>query len=164
MIKSIRKTIKNTEIFSQRFRHCANRSFMILRNYKGREITLPRQQLRTTQVLDAINEMDSFPMLEETYREILYDVFDVKNAQSILDDIEKGKRKIKYRNYSEVPSPLSHALILTGLSDIVLMEDRSALLRELHTQVLGKVLQQEGGEKPRFKTKLCLITLMKKGL
>ena len=43
----LRKAIKNTEIFAQRFRHCANRSFMVLRNYKGREISLPRQQLRT---------------------------------------------------------------------------------------------------------------------
>ena len=44
---------------------------MVLRNYKGREISLPRQQLRTSQVLEAINEVDSFPMLEEAYREVL---------------------------------------------------------------------------------------------
>ena len=29
-----------------------------MRNYKGREISLPRQQLRTSQVLEAINEVD----------------------------------------------------------------------------------------------------------
>ena len=146
----LRKAIKNTEIFAQRFRHCANRSFMVLRNYKGREISLPRQQLRTAQVLEALNEMDSFPMLEEAYREILYDAFDIKNAQNIIDDIKSGKRTIKHRTYSPVPSPLSHSLILSGLSDIVLMEDRSALLRELHSQVLGRVLEKEDGDKPRF--------------
>ena len=150
----LRKAITNTEIFAQRFRHCANRSFMVLRNYKGREISLPRQQLRTSQVLEAINEVDSFPMLEEAYREVLYDAFDLKNAQIIIDDILKGERKIKYRTYSPVPSPLSHSLILSGLSDIVLMEDRSALLRELHAQVLGRVLEQEDGDKPRFEKEL----------
>jgi len=150
----LRKAITNTEIFAQRFRHCANRSFMVLRNYKGREISLPRQQLRTSQVLEAINEVDSFPMLEEAYREVLYDAFDLKNAQIIIDDIEKGERKIKYRTYSPVPSPLSHSLILSGLSDIVLMEDRSALLRELHAQVLGRVLEQGDGDKPRFEKEL----------
>ena len=150
----LRKAIKNTEIFAQRFRHCANRSFMVLRNYKGREISLPRQQLRTSQVLEAINEVDSFPMLEEAYREVLYDAFDLKNAQIVIDDIEKGKREIKYRTYSPIPSPLSHSLILSGLSDIVLMEDRSALLRELHAQVLGRVLEQGDGDKPRFEKEL----------
>ena len=150
----LRKAIKNTEIFAQRFRHCANRSFMVLRNYKGREISLPRQQLRTSQVLEAINEVDSFPMLEEAYREVLYDAFDIKNAQNVLDEIRKEDRKINYRSYSPIPSPLAHGLILSGLSDIVLMEDRSALLRELHTQVLGKVLENDGGDKPRFEKEL----------
>ena len=150
----LRKAIKSTEIFAQRFRHCANRSFMVLRNYKGREISLPRQQLRTSQVLEAINEVDSFPMLEEAYREVLYDAFDLKNAQLILDEVKDGKRKINYRTYSPIPSPLAHGLILSGLSDIVLMEDRSALLRELHSQVLGKVLEQDGGDKPRFEKEL----------
>ena len=150
----LRKAIKNTEIFAQRFRHCANRSFMVLRNYKGREISMPRQQLRTSQVLEAINQVDSFPMLEEAYREILYDAFDIKNAQLILDEIKSGKRNIEYRSYEPIPSPLSHSLILSGLSDIVLMEDRSALLRELHAQVLGRVLEQEGGDKPRFEKDL----------
>ena len=115
---------------------------------------MPRQQLRTSQVLEAINEVDSFPMLEEAYREVLHDAFDLKNAQIIIDDIMKGERKIEYRTYSPVPSPLSHSLILSGLSDIVLMEDRSALLRELHAQVLGRVLEQGDGDKPRFEKEL----------
>ena len=150
----LRKAIKNTEIFAQRFRHCANRSFMVLRNYKGREISLPRQQLRTSQVLEAINEVDSFPMLEEAYREILYDAFDIKNAQLVINEIKEGTRKIGYRGYEPIPSPLSHSLILSGLSDIVLMEDRSALLRELHAQVLGRVLEKGDGDKPRFEKDL----------
>jgi len=150
----LRKAIKNTEIFAQRFRHCANRSFMVLKNYKGREISLPRQQLRTSQVLEAINEVDSFPMLEEAYREILYDAFDIKNAQLVINEIKEGTRKIKYRGYEPIPSPLSHTLILSGLSDIVLMEDRSALLRELHAQVLGRVLEKGDGDKPRFEKDL----------
>ena len=150
----LRKAIKNTEIFAQRFRHCANRSFMVLRNYKGREISLPRQQLRTSQVLEAINEVDTFPMLEEAYREVLFDAFDLKNAQHVLDEVRSGVRKMNYRTYSPIPSPLAHGLILSGLSDIVLMEDRSALLRELHSQVLGKVLEEDGGDKPRFEKEL----------
>ena len=51
-----------------------------------------------------INEIDSFPMLEEAYREVLYDAFDLKNAQLIIDEIKAGERNIDYRTYSPVPS------------------------------------------------------------
>ena len=151
---TLRRAISNTELFAQRFRHCANRSFMVLRNYKGHEISLPRQQLRTSQVLEAIHELPSFPMLEEAYREVLHDAFDLEHAREVLADIASGERTVRYRPYSAVPSPLAHGVILSGLSDIVLMEDRSALLRELHTQVLGKVLEQDGSDKPRFDREL----------
>ena len=151
---TLRRAIRNTEIFAQRFRHCANRSFMVLRNYKGREISLPRQQLRTSQVLEAIHELPNFPMLDEAYREVLHDAFDLKHAREVLTDIASGERSVSYRPYSAVPSPLAHGVILSGMSDIVLMEDRSALLRELHTQVLGRVLEQEGGDKARFEHEL----------
>ena len=43
----LRKAIKNTEIFAQRFRHCANRSFMVLRNYKGRAVSYTHLTLPT---------------------------------------------------------------------------------------------------------------------
>ena len=87
------------------------------------------------------NEVETFPMLEEAYREVLFDAFDLKNAQLVLDEIRSKRRKINYRTYSPIPSPLAHGLILSGLSDIVLMEDRSALLRELHSQVLVPQMQ-----------------------
>ena len=39
--------VKSTELFKQRFRHCATRSFMVLRRYRGREVSVARQQLRS---------------------------------------------------------------------------------------------------------------------
>ena len=104
---TLRRAISNTELFAQRFRHCANRSFMVLRNYKGHAISLPRQQLRTSQVLEAIHELPSFPMLEEAYREVLHDAFDLEHAHEVLADIASGERSVSYRPYSTVPSPLA---------------------------------------------------------
>ncbi|MEM4165133.1 MAG: ATP-dependent helicase, partial [Nitrososphaerales archaeon] len=37
-------SIRNTELIRRRFRHCATRSIMVLRNYKGHEITFAKQQ------------------------------------------------------------------------------------------------------------------------
>jgi len=138
--ETLRRAVRNTELFKQRFRHCATRSFMILRNYKGHEISIGRQQLRSSKVLDYFHKLDNFPIIKEAYNEIQNDVMDLKNAKLILRLIEEGKIKICTSEYSELPSPLAHNVVLQGISDMVLMEDRSALLRELHRQVLRRIM------------------------
>ena len=136
----LRKSIKDSEIFKLRFRHTAARSFMILRNYMGRPISVNRQQIRSTYLLEMLGDMDNVPVIEETYREVLEDDMDIKNAKYVLDLIDAGTMKVDVIAYTGTPSPFAHSAILSGFSDIVLMEDRSALLRELHRKVLYRAL------------------------
>ncbi len=143
---TLRRAIKDSELFKQRFRHTAARSFMILRNYKGREISAGRQQVRSTYLLETLSAMDGVPVIDETYREIIEDVMDLKNARAVLEMIESGKYSVRKIEYSSTPSPFAHNAILAGISDMVLMEDRGALLRELHRKVLSKVLGAEVSE------------------
>ncbi len=136
----LRKAIKDSEIFKLRFRHTASRSFMILRNYMGKPISVNRQQTRSSYLLDALADMDNMPVIEETYREVLEDDMDIKNAQEVLRMIENGEMHVSVSSYTGTPSPFAHSVILSGFSDIVLMEDRSALLRELHRKVLYRAM------------------------
>ncbi|MDR1403978.1 MAG: ATP-dependent helicase [Candidatus Methanoplasma sp.] len=136
----LRKAIKDSEIFKLRFRHTAARSFMILRNYLGRPISVNRQQVRSSYLLDTLGGMENVPVIEETYREVLEDDMDIKNAVEILEMIENGKMGVKIYSFSGTPSPFAHSIILSGFSDIVLMEDRSELLKELHRKVLYRAL------------------------
>ncbi|MCL2143161.1 MAG: ATP-dependent helicase [Methanomassiliicoccaceae archaeon] len=136
----LRKAVKDSEIFKMRFRHTASRSFMILRNYMGRSISVNRQQVRSAYLLDALGSMDDMPVIEETYREVLEDDMDIKNARVVLDMIENGEMFVDIIRFSGTPSPFAHNAILSGFSDIVLMEDRSALLRELHRKVLYRAM------------------------
>ncbi|OGS48407.1 MAG: hypothetical protein A3K68_00475 [Euryarchaeota archaeon RBG_16_68_13] len=139
----LRRAIRNTELFKQRFRHCATRAFMVLRNYKGREVSIGRQQLRSQRVLDWLHELEDFPVIKETYNEILHQVMDLAHAREILERIEAGEIGVKVAGLSDLPSPFAHNVVLQGVSDLVLMEDRSALLRELHRQVLKRVMSSE---------------------
>ncbi len=139
----LRGAIKNTELFKQRFRHCATRSFMILRSYKGKEVSIGRQQLRSQRVLDWFHEIADFPVVKETYNEILNEVMDLTHAKEIAKKIESGDMAVKKSDFSDLPSPFAHNVVLLGISDIVLMEDRSALLRELHRKVLKRVVPLE---------------------
>ena len=136
----LRKALRNSEIFKLRFRHTAARSFMILRNYMGRPVSVNRQQTRSAYLLETLANMDNMPVIEETYREILEDDMDLKNACYVLKLIEDGAMKVSVLNYNGTPSPFAHSVILSGFSDIVLMEDRTALLKELHRKVLYRAM------------------------
>ena len=146
----LRNSLMNTELLSQRFRHCATRSLMILKNYRGKELSLSRQQMRSEKLLELLSKTDDFPVLSEAYNEILNEVFDLDNARDVLRSLESGKRKTNFIGYSDAPSPFSHNVLLAGISDVVLMEDRSSLLRQLHRKVLSKVLGTEALSEYKF--------------
>ncbi|MEM0128286.1 MAG: ATP-dependent helicase [Thermoplasmatales archaeon] len=136
---SLRNAVKSTELFKQRFRHCATRSFMVLRRYRGREVSVARQQLRSEKVLDILFSMDRFPIIEETFREIEDIVMDIDNSEKILLGIREGVIKLQTREYSRYPSPFAFGIISTGISDVVLMEDKTAIIRELQESLLTKM-------------------------
>jgi ATP-dependent Lhr-like helicase len=136
---SLRSAVKSTELFKQRFRHCATRSFMVLRRYRGREVSVARQQLRSERVLDILFSMENFPIIEETFREIEDIVMDLDNSEKILKGIREGQIKILSRDYTRYPSPFSFGIISTGITDVVLMEDKSAIIRELQEALLAKM-------------------------
>jgi ATP-dependent Lhr-like helicase len=145
----LRACVRGTELFKQRFRHCAMRSFMILRNYKGREIPVSRQLYHASRILELLDD-DNFPVVAETNNEILQDAMDLSTSLQVVAAIQGGKAQVRYHGPSDVPSPFAHNIVLMGISDIVLMEDRSALLRELHRKVLGRAFAETSPTKPRF--------------
>ncbi|MGC9147868.1 MAG: ATP-dependent helicase [Sulfolobales archaeon] len=142
----LRKALRNTEIFRKRFRHVAERSIMILKNYRGKEISIDRRQINSDALLKFIEKIDGFPVYEETLREIMEDYMDIENASLILDMIERGDIEIKYfRDPEDVraPSPMAHGIYATGISDIVLMEDRRAVLIKLYNEMMEYLKKRE---------------------
>ncbi len=112
--------------------------FMILKRYNGHEISLEKQQMNAERLIRIVKEIPNFPVLEETYREILEDFMDVKNAKEILRKIENKEIKVEIIN-TDIPSPFAHNLFVLSESDVVLMEDRRKLLLELHKKIVEKI-------------------------
>ncbi|MCS7139600.1 MAG: ATP-dependent helicase [Candidatus Nezhaarchaeota archaeon] len=135
----LREAIKYTEMVKRRFRHCATRALMILRNYKGKEVKVSRQILNAQVLMDIVEEIENFPVLEETYREVLEDLMDVKTAEQVLREVEMSLRRFYVMPEYDLPSPFSHGLILQGLSDVVLMDDKRVLLQRLYDQVVERI-------------------------
>jgi Lhr-like helicases len=133
----LERAISRTEMLKRRFRYCAERSFMILKKYKGYETNIDRRQINSQRLLDAVSQITSFPVYRETLREIEEDYMDVPNAIRILDKIENGEIEFKIVPPQEVPSPFSHKILVKEYSDVVLMEDRRKILMMLHEEVMN---------------------------
>ncbi|MEM1560477.1 MAG: ATP-dependent helicase, partial [Ignisphaera sp.] len=130
-----RKAIRRTELFKKRFRHCAERSFMLLRRYKGVDVSLTRRQINSEKLIQIVESFPNFPIIEETYREILEDVMDLTHARDVIEKIERGEISVDiiYSHYA--PSPFAHGIIAYGYSDVVLMDDKRRLIAKLQDMV-----------------------------
>ncbi len=139
IVETLKKNIRRTELMKRRFRHVASRSFLVLRNYKGYKISVSKQQLNAQTLLNVCEKIDpNFPVIKETYREILEDVLDIERTRIVLDWIKKNEVKVDYIK-TELPSPFAHNLIVLGEADVVMMEDRKKRLLELHEAVMRRI-------------------------
>jgi ATP-dependent Lhr-like helicase len=135
----IKSNIAGTEMMKRRFRHVAARSFMILRNYKGHKISVKKQQFNSQLVFKAAEAINpNFPVIKETYREIMDDLMDLPRAQLVVDTIKEGGIKMKLIK-TPAPSPFSHNMITFGQADVVLMKDRHMHLQRLHKMVMKEI-------------------------
>ncbi|MFT4326032.1 MAG: ATP-dependent helicase [Candidatus Woesearchaeota archaeon] len=139
MQKTLKESLKNTEVLRRRFRHCAERSFMILRSYKGHTKRIGRQQVSSQILLKAAENISKdFIILKEAYREVMYDAMDIENALAVFESVEKAGKKLQVTRHT-IPSPFATNLILQGYADIVTVEDRQQFLKNMHALVHAKI-------------------------
>lgn len=141
--ENIREVMKHaldkTEVLGRRFRHCAARSLMILRQYRGRSKSVSRQQLNSRLLISAVKRISNdFVILKEARREVLEDLMDIKSAEEVLKKINEEKISIK-EIHTEIPSPFAFNLISMGYTDIMKIEDKQEFLKNMHNQVLAKI-------------------------
>ncbi|MFH1401206.1 MAG: DEAD/DEAH box helicase [Nanoarchaeota archaeon] len=141
------QAIEKTEVLARRFRHCAARAMMILRNYKGREKSVGRQQVSSRLLINAVKRISpDFPILKEARREVLEDLMDFDGARQVIASIQDESLEIK-EIYTEIPSPFAFGLIAQGYSDILRMEDKYAFLKRMHELVQLKIdIKKRKGE------------------
>jgi len=137
--KILEEAIAKTEILKRRFRHCAARGLMILRNYKGRKKSVGKQQMNSFFLLSAINKISQkFPILKEAKREVLEDLMDIENTELVLKAIDEGKIKLE-KTDTKLPSPFALNLILQGYSDLIKIEDKTKFLKRIHLEIMKEI-------------------------
>ncbi len=139
------QTLERSEILKRRFRHCATRSLMILRSYKGETKSVGKQQVSSQIIFSTVKGLGrEFPILKEAYREILEDLMDIKHAKEVLTRIQPGEITLEERS-TELPSPFGFGLVLQGYADLLKVEDRIEFIRRLNRMVIAEI----NGEKQK---------------
>ncbi len=128
------RAIGETPLFASHFRECAARALLLPRRHPGRRSPLWAQRKRSADLLQVASRYGSFPMLLETYRECLQDVFDVPALVELLRDVAKGKIKIVTVD-SERPSPFAASLLFGYVGNFIY--DTDAPLAERRAQALS---------------------------
>ena len=137
------EALEKTDVLKRRFRHCAARSLMILRTYKGREKSVGKQQVHSEFLLHAVRKISSdFPILREARREVIEDFMDVEHALAVVKRIEQGTLKPQTVRTPFV-SPFELQLYLQGKSDIISLEHKLSFLKRMH-QLHQQTIERKG--------------------
>jgi ATP-dependent Lhr-like helicase len=141
----LRAALDGTDLLKRYFRINATRSLMILKRYKGYEKSAAEQQVSSEMLLSFARDLDSFSVMEETYREILSDKLHVEGVRAFLEAVRAGDVAVTVHE-AETPSPRAFGLATLMASDVVLAEDESQVLREFHERVLAAIDDDGDGD------------------
>ncbi|MEM4307876.1 MAG: ATP-dependent helicase [Thermoplasmata archaeon] len=141
----VMKAIGNTEMFKRRFRHVAVRSFLILRKYGEHTKSVHYQQYDAQILVKLLQQkFPDFPVIKETYREILEDSMDIENAVKYWNGVREKKIKIRFIRLP-MPSPFAFNIVAASVSDIVLMADRKEYIMGLHRKLMELLASESNG-------------------
>ncbi|HJY66065.1 MAG TPA: crosslink repair DNA glycosylase YcaQ family protein, partial [Streptosporangiaceae bacterium] len=135
-------------LFASRFRECASRALLLPRRNPGQRTPLWQQRQRSAQLLEVASQYPAFPIVLETVREVLRDVFDVPALTGLLRDIAARRIRI-VEVETATPSPFGKSLLFRYVGafmyegDAPLAERRAQAL-SLDTALLAELLGQDG--------------------
>jgi ATP-dependent Lhr-like helicase len=143
--------VGGSALFASRFRECAARALLLPRRNPGRRSPLWQQRQRSAQLLEVARRYPTFPIILETLREVLQDVYDVPALLRVVRGI--GDRRIRLiETEPSQPSPYARDLLFGYVGafmyegDSPLAERRAAALSvdpALLSELLGKVELRE---------------------
>ena len=125
--------LSQTPLFAARFREAAARALLLPRRLPGRRSPLWHQRRRAGELLQVASRYASFPIILETYRECLQDVFDMPALLDVLRAIRSRDIRVATID-SRSPSPFAAALLFSYVGNFIYEGD--APLAERRAQAL----------------------------
>ncbi len=139
--------LRSSALFSSRFRENAGRALLLTRrNPRGRQ-PLWQQRLRSQNLLKVATRYESFPVVLETYRDCLQEVFDLPALKKILGDVRSRALRV-HEVETAAPSPFARGLVFQFVASFMYdgdtpLAERRAQALTLDRSLLRELLGQE---------------------
>ncbi|MBA3271814.1 MAG: DEAD/DEAH box helicase, partial [Acidobacteria bacterium] len=130
----ILRQLGSTALFSARFREAAGRALLLPRRRPGARAPLWQQRKRAADLLTVASRYGSFPIILETYREVLRDVFDLPALIDVLRRIRSRSIRVATIE-TRTPSPFASSLLFNYVANYIYEGD--APLAERRAQALS---------------------------
>jgi ATP-dependent Lhr-like helicase len=143
----VQAEVGGSALFAARFRECAARALLLPKRRPDRRTPLWQQRQRSAQLLSVASRFGSFPVVLETMRECLQDVFDVPGLVALFRDVEARRVRV-VEIETPAPSPFARSLLFRYVAafmyegDAPLAERRAQAL-SLDPALLAELLGQE---------------------
>ncbi|MGH9334342.1 MAG: Lhr family helicase, partial [Vicinamibacteria bacterium] len=134
--------LSHSALFASLFRENAARALLLPRRSPERRTPLWQQRLRAKNLLAAVRRYPSFPIVLETYRQCLKDVFDLPALQEILSGIDRGEIDVSEAETTS-PSPFSRSLAFAYTASYLYEQDAPSAERRAHALSLDRTLLRE---------------------
>ena len=146
LTQDVTESVGQSALFAARFRECASRALLLPRRNPGKRSPLWQQRLRAGQLLAVARQYDDFPILIETARECLQDVYDLPALHQLMEQLAQGDVKL-VEVMTEQPSPFAAPLLFGYVAEFIYASDapqaeRRASLLALDSNLLGELLGQ----------------------
>src|SRR4051812_32457988 len=139
--------VGQTALFGARFRENAARALLIPRRRPGERTPLWQQRLKAQGLLQVARKYASFPIVLETYRECLQDVFDLPALKQLLHGLRTRELDL-VEVESASASPFASSLLFDYIATYMYEDDtppaeRRAQALSLDRDLLRELLGQE---------------------
>ena len=134
--------IGSSALFAARFRESAARALLLPRRQPGRRSPLWQQRQRSAQLLEVAAKYGSFPMLLETMRECLQDVYDLPSLRRLMDDVAARRVRVVEVETAQ-PSPFARSLLFGYVAAFMYEGDSPLAERRAQALTLDSVLLAE---------------------
>ncbi|MBS4754172.1 ATP-dependent helicase [Nocardioides sp. zg-ZUI104] len=147
----VTREVGGSALFAARFRECAARALLLPRRDPGRRSPLWQQRQRAAALLEVASRYPSFPIVLETVREVLNDVYDLPGLTDLLRRVERREVAVTEVETAQ-PSPYARTLMFGYVAQFVyegdspLAERRAAALtldQGLLAELLGRAELRE---------------------
>ncbi len=134
--------VGQTALFGARFRENAARALLIPRRRPGQRTPLWQQRLKAQNLLQVARKYGSFPIVLETYRECLQDVFDLPALKGILHGIQTRELDLVEVETASA-SPFASSLLFDYIATYMYEDDTPPAERRAQALSLDRALLRE---------------------